>query len=109
MRQLQTRINTNYMPLSRLSMDLKVMPKSYKGHKYTLCITDEVTNCIITIPIHQAKSEEICNALIVNDITKYCIPEHTIMDQDSTFISTLMKYLFKKFDIEIGTVVLYNH
>ena len=28
MRQLQTRINLNYRPLSRLSMDLKVMPWS---------------------------------------------------------------------------------
>ena len=30
-RQLQTRINLNYIPLSRLSMDLKVMPRSSKG------------------------------------------------------------------------------
>ena len=29
-RQLQTRINLNYRPLSRLSMDLKVMPRSSK-------------------------------------------------------------------------------
>ena len=29
-RQLQTRINPNYIPLSRLSMDLKVMPRSHK-------------------------------------------------------------------------------
>ena len=33
-RQLQPRINLNYRPLSRLSMDLKVMPKSYKGDRY---------------------------------------------------------------------------
>ena len=33
-RQLQTRINPNYIPLSRLSMDLKVMPRSRKGHKF---------------------------------------------------------------------------
>ena len=32
MRQLQTRINLNYRPLSRLSMDLKVMSRSQKGH-----------------------------------------------------------------------------
>ena len=32
MRELQTRINLNYRPFSRLSMDLKVMPRSYKGH-----------------------------------------------------------------------------
>ena len=47
-RQLQTRINPNYIPLSRLSMDLKVMPRSHKGHKFILCIIDEVTlfhNC----------------------------------------------------------------
>ena len=43
-RQLQARINTDYIPLSRLSMDLKVMPRSHKGHKYILCIIDEVTN-----------------------------------------------------------------
>ena len=35
-RQLQQRINLNYRPLSRLSMDLKAIPKSYKGHKFIL-------------------------------------------------------------------------
>ena len=42
-RQLQTRNNLNYRPLSRLSMEIKVMPKSNKGHKFILCIIDEVT------------------------------------------------------------------
>ena len=32
MRQLQTRMHLNYRPLSRLSVDLKVMPRSQKGH-----------------------------------------------------------------------------
>ena len=63
------------------------MPSSYKGHKYILCIIDEVTNYLITVPIHQAKSEEISNALIENVVTKYCILEHIIMDQDSAFMS----------------------
>ena len=35
-RQLQPRIYLNYRPLSRLSMDLKVMPRSQKGHKFIL-------------------------------------------------------------------------
>ena len=67
-RQLQTRINPNYIPLSRLSMDLIVMPRSHKGHKFILCIIDEVTNYLITVPIYQAKSEEIGEALIENVI-----------------------------------------
>ena len=79
-RQLQTRINLNYTPLSRLSMDLKVMPRSYKGLKYILCIIDEVTNYVITVPIHQGKSENIGDALIGNIITKNCIPECITMD-----------------------------
>ena len=49
-RQLQPRIYLNYRPLSRLSMDLKVMPKSYKGDRYILCVIDEVTKYIITAP-----------------------------------------------------------
>ena len=53
-RQLQTRINLNYRPLSKLSMDLKVVPKSHKGHKLILCIIDEVTNYLITVPIYHS-------------------------------------------------------
>ena len=63
-RHLQTKINPNYVPMSRLSMDLKVMPRSHKGHRYILCILDEVTNFLITVPIFQARSEEIGEALI---------------------------------------------
>ena len=58
-RQLQTRINLNYRPLSRLSMGLKVMPRSGKGHKFILCIIDEVTNYLITVPIYQSKAGEV--------------------------------------------------
>ena len=54
--QLQTRINPNYIPISRLSMDLKVVPKLHKGHKFILCIINEVVNYLITVPIYQAKS-----------------------------------------------------
>ena len=51
-RQLQTRINPNYIPLLRLSMDLKVMPRSHKGHKFILCIIDDVTNSLVTVSIY---------------------------------------------------------
>ena len=71
-------------------MDLKVTPTSYRWHKYILCIIDEVAHYLITVPIHQAKSEEVGEALIENVITKYCIPEYIITDQDSIFMSSLM-------------------
>ena len=95
--------------MSRLSMDLKVMPKSHKGHRNILCIINEVLNYLVTVPIFQARSEEIGEALIENVIMKYCILEYIIMDQDSAFMSSLMTYLFHKFDIKIKTVAPYNH
>ena len=108
-RQLQIRINLNYGPLSRLSMDLKVMPRSSKGHKFILGIIGEVTNYLITVPMYQSKAEEVGQVLIEHIITKYCIPNCIIMYQDSAFISSLMNYLFSKFYIQIKTVAPYNH
>ena len=73
-------------------MDLKVMPKSYRGHKFIQCVIDEMTNYLITMPIYQARSEKIGDALIDNVISKYGIWEYLIMDQDSAFMSTIMNY-----------------
>ena len=87
-RHFQTKINPNYIPMSRLSMDLKVMPKSQKGHRYILCVIDEVTNFLIMVPIFQARSEEVGEALLEHITTKHCIPDYIIMDQDSAFISS---------------------
>ena len=70
---------------------------------------DEVTNYLITVPIHQAKSEEVGETLIENVITKYCVPEYITMDQDSAFMSSLMTYLLNKFSIKIRTVAPYNY
>ena len=108
-RQLETIINLNYRPMSRLSMDLKVMPRSQKGHRYILCVIDEMINYLITAPLYQARSEEVGEALIENVISKFGTPEYMIMDQDSAFMSSLMRYLFKKLGISIKTVGPYNH
>ena len=90
-------------------MDLKIMPRSHKGHRYILYIIDEMTNYLVTIPIFQARSEEKGEAIIENVITKCCIPEYIITGQDSAFMFSLMTYLFHKFDIKIKTVAPYNH
>ena len=108
-RQLQTRINLNYRPLSRLSIDLKVMPRSCRGGRYILCVINEVTNYIITAPIKQSRSKEEGETLINNVFSKYCIPDYMIMDLDSAFMSSLINYLFKRLGIKIKTVAPYNH
>ena len=89
-------------------MDLKVMPRSQKGHKFILFIIDEMTNYLITVPIYHSRSEEVGEALIEHVISKYCAPNCIIMDQDSAFMSTLMNYLFRKLNIKIKTVAPYK-
>ena len=108
-RQLQTRINLNYRHSSRLSMNLKMMSKSHKGHRFILCIIDEVPNYLLSVHIYHSRSEEIGDALIENVISSYCVPDYIIMDQDSVFMSTLMNYLFKTLNIKIKMVAPYNH
>ena len=95
--------------MSRLNIDLKVMPKLQKGHHYILCVTDGMTNYLVTTPVYQAKSEEIGDALIESVISKFGTPEYMIMDQDSVFMSTLRNYLFKRLGVKIKTVGPYNH
>ena len=85
------------------------MPGSYKGDRYILCIINEVTNYIITVPVKQAKSEEVGEALINSVFSKYCVPDYMSMDLDSAFMSSLMSYLFKRLGIKIKTAAPYNH
>ena len=77
------------------------MPQSQKGHRFILCLIDEVTNYLITTPLYLAKSEEVREALIENIIAKFGTPDYMIMDQDSAFMSSLMTYLFKTLKITI--------
>ena len=68
-----------------------------------------MTNYLITAPLYQARSEEVGEPIIENVISKFGTPEYMMMDQDSTIMSSLMSYLFKKLGISIKTVGLYNH
>ena len=84
------------------------MPRSSKGHRYILCVLDEVTNYMIIAPIKHSRSEEV--EVLINDvISKYCVPDYMIMDLDSAFMSLLMNYLFKRMGIKIKSVAPYNH
>ena len=100
-------LSQNKLPTSKTA--IRKVEMLAEGYKFILCIIDEVTNYLVTVPIYQAKSEEIGEAIIENMITKHCIPEYIIMDQDSAFMSLLMMYLLTKFNIKIRTVASYNY
>ena len=81
-------------------MDPKVMPRSSKGHKFILCIIDEVTNYLIMVSVYHSKAEEVGEALIEHVITKYCIPQLYNHGSGQCIYDLLMNYLFNKLNIK---------
>ena len=49
---IHERVNSQYIGLTRLSMDLKVMSKSYKGLGMILAVIDQITNLIVIDHVH---------------------------------------------------------
>ena len=47
--------------------------------------------------------------ILYNIVSKFGTPDYMMMDQDSTFMLSLMSYLFKKLEITVKTVGPYNH
>ena len=82
-------------------MGLKVMSSFYRGLIFILVVIDEVTNIMVTIPIHQSRSEEIGDTLIEHVFKKCSMPEYMIMHQKNAFMSTSINYLLKKLGIKI--------
>ena len=60
------------------------------------------------MPIYQSKAEGIGEALIEHVVPEYCVPDCIIMDHNSAYMSSLMNYLFNKFDVKIMGAP-YNH
>ena len=79
-KQLQHRIIPIYKAMTRHSIDFKVMPRSYRGFIFILVVINEVANFMVTIPIHQSRSEEIGDALIDHVFSKCSVPKHMIRD-----------------------------
>ena len=95
--------------MTRLSMALKVMPKSYKRHTFILIAIYEITNFMVTISIYQLRSQGIGDTLIEHVFSKYSICEYMNIDQDNMFMSALINYILKILGTKIKTVAPYNH
>ena len=101
-RYLQTRINPNCVPMSRLSMDLKVMPRLHKGHRYILCIIDEVTNFLITCK---------CRFLILffHMFSYLLLINSTIFVRETSFQQVLLSSSGPKENIFISKFITLEH
>ena len=74
-----------------------------------LIILCEITNFLVTIPLKQATDPEVCKALVEEFIAYFSTPVRIVCDQDPAFMSSLCKYCFQQYKIQILTVSVTNH
>ena len=109
-RPLQKRTYDISQPaLANVSMDIKYMPKSTKGNKYLLVILCEITNFLVTHPLKEVTAQAICKVLVEEFIAYFSTPLRIVCDQDQAFMSTLCRYCFQQYKIQILTVRVTNH
>ena len=109
-RPLQKRVYDISQPaLANVSMDIKYMPKSSKGYKYLLVILCEITTFLVTHPLKEVTAQEVCKVLIEEFIAYFSTPLRIVCDQDPAFMSTLCRYCFQQYKIQVLTVSVTNH
>ena len=109
-RPLQKRVyDISQSALANVSMDIKYMPKSSKGYKYLLVILCEITNFLVTHPLKEVTAQEVCKVLVEEFITYFSTPLRIVCDQDPAFMSSLCRYCFQQYKIQVLTVSVTNH
>ena len=109
-RPLQKRTYDISQPaLANVSMDIKYMPKSNRGYKYMIVILCEITNFLVTQPLKEVTASEVCRVLVEEFIAYFSTPVRIVCDQDPAFMSSLCRYCFQQYKIQILTVGVTNH
>ena len=76
--------------MTRVSMDIKEMPKSILGYMCILVCLCEYTNWVKAIPLVDQKAGTIADAISFRIICEYGTPKAIICDEGPAFTSDLM-------------------
>ena len=110
-RPFQKCINIGVLAMCKVSMDIKHMPLDRSPHKYKyiLVMLCEVSNFMVTIPLKDAQTKEICTGINKFFIRNYGPPTHIVCDQATSFLSSLAQAFFHHYGVRIITVSPTNH
>jgi len=99
-RQPMILTDTPGIAFDKISMDIVgPLPITEDGHSYILTIQDLLTKYLVAIPLKQATSAEIAEALVEKFINLYTAPKAWITDQGSNFLSNVMRHIAHKYKI----------
>ena len=103
------RIPYDFRPMSRLSCDIKYMPPSTEGYKFILFVTCEVSNYVIGIPLKQANSLTIAEAMLNRIVYVFGPPQMLIFDEDKALSADVMMEINKQLQIKPIVISPHNH
>ncbi|KAH0948046.1 hypothetical protein HN011_006395 [Eciton burchellii] len=84
------------------------LPTTYSRYTYILIIQDLLTNYSVAVPLKQATSSKIAEALVNKFINPYTAPKAWITDQDLNFISSVMRHIAHKYKISMYKTTVYR-
>ena len=85
----------------KVSLDIVgPLPITNSGNQYILTMQDLLTKYSVAVPLRDATSLSIANALTNNFICVYGAPKAILTDQGTNFLSALIRILTKKFNIQ---------
>jgi transposase InsO family protein len=75
-----------------------------KGNQYILAMLDAFTGWAEAIPLPDKTSEVVCEAFILEWITRYGVPYRILSDNGMEFTSKYFEYIIKKYGIKHNTI-----
>ncbi|KAA0050334.1 uncharacterized protein E6C27_scaffold88G00600 [Cucumis melo var. makuwa] len=97
-------------PFEAWGLDLvgPITPKSSGCHSYILAGTEYFSKWAETVPLREAKKENIVNFVQTHIIYRYGIPHRIVTDNGRQFANTLMDKLCEKFNFKQYKSSMYN-
>ena len=104
------RVPLNTIPMARISMDIKDMPKSKLGYNCILVCVCEYTNWIKAIPLVNQEAGTIADAIFFKIICEFGTPKKAIIcDKAPVFTSDFMKIYFHSMNVKPFYISPINH
>ena len=104
-----SRIPLDTRVMARISMDIKVMPKSILGYNCILVCVCEYTNWVKAIPLVNQEAGTIADAIFFRIICEYGTPKAAICDEGPAFTSDPMKMYFHAMIVKPYYICPMNH
>ena len=106
-RPLETRINMNVPAMTKISMDIKYMPKG--TYNFILVMICKVSNYIVATPLKDTTASSVVKAFTSEYLKHFGSPTTIVCDQDPAFTSSLFSAFAAEYGIEMIYVSPTNH